>query len=103
MPWVVNECERRGARGAACGFLARFGWFTGVSLKRGGAANALVILVLTGQLPAPMASARGVVGGPSVCLGSLFPRARSGLMLFNSYAFIFLFLPIVLAGYFWLG
>ncbi len=24
-------------------------------------------------------------------------------MLFNSYAFIFLFLPIVLAGYFWLG
>jgi alginate O-acetyltransferase complex protein AlgI len=28
---------------------------------------------------------------------------KSGLMLFNSYAFIFLFLPIVLAGYFWLG
>src|SRR5438552_8862113 len=24
-------------------------------------------------------------------------------MLFNSYPFIFLFLPIVLAGYFWLG
>jgi alginate O-acetyltransferase complex protein AlgI len=24
-------------------------------------------------------------------------------MLFNSYAFIFLFLPIVLAGYYWLG
>ena len=24
-------------------------------------------------------------------------------MLFNSYAFIFLFLPLVLAGYFWLG
>src|SRR5215813_1141743 len=24
-------------------------------------------------------------------------------MLFNSYAFIFLFLPVVLAGYFWLG
>ena len=24
-------------------------------------------------------------------------------MLFNSYSFIFLFLPAVLAGYFWLG
>jgi alginate O-acetyltransferase complex protein AlgI len=24
-------------------------------------------------------------------------------MLFNSYPFIFVFLPIVLAGYFWLG
>ncbi len=33
----------------------------------------------------------------------LFGCHKNGLMLFNSYAFIFLFLPIVLAGYFWLG
>jgi len=24
-------------------------------------------------------------------------------MLFNSYAFLFLFLPVTLAGYFWVG
>jgi alginate O-acetyltransferase complex protein AlgI len=33
----------------------------------------------------------------------LFGRHQNGPMLFNSYPFIFLFLPIVLAGYFWLG
>jgi alginate O-acetyltransferase complex protein AlgI len=33
----------------------------------------------------------------------LFGRHKNGPMLFNSYPFIFLFLPIVLAGYFWLG
>lgn len=32
-----------------------------------------------------------------------YPRRRSSLMLFNSYPFILLFLPVVLAGYFWLG
>jgi alginate O-acetyltransferase complex protein AlgI len=36
-----------------------------------------------------------------VCLG--FQLRQNGTMLFNSYAFIFVFLPIVLAGYFWLG
>src|SRR5882757_8719411 len=33
----------------------------------------------------------------------LFGRHKNGPMLFNSYPFIFLFLPIALAGYFWLG
>src|SRR6195256_5000952 len=33
----------------------------------------------------------------------LFGRHQNGPMLFNSYPFIFVFLPIVLAGYFWLG
>jgi alginate O-acetyltransferase complex protein AlgI len=33
----------------------------------------------------------------------LFSRHKNGPMLFNSYPFIFVFLPIVLAGYFWLG
>jgi alginate O-acetyltransferase complex protein AlgI len=33
----------------------------------------------------------------------LFGCHQNGPMLFNSYPFIFLFLPIVLAGYFWLG
>src|SRR6195952_3296220 len=33
----------------------------------------------------------------------LFGRHKNGSMLFNSYPFIFIFLPIVLAGYFWLG
>src|SRR6185295_11775190 len=33
----------------------------------------------------------------------LFGPAGKGLMLFNSYSFIFLFLPIVLLGYFALG
>jgi alginate O-acetyltransferase complex protein AlgI len=33
----------------------------------------------------------------------LFGSHKNGSMLFNSYPFIFLFLPIVLAGYFWLG
>jgi alginate O-acetyltransferase complex protein AlgI len=33
----------------------------------------------------------------------LFGRHKNGPMLFNSYPFIFVFLPIVLAGYFWLG
>src|SRR5882757_10034247 len=28
---------------------------------------------------------------------------QNGPMLFNSYSFIFVFLPIALAGYFWLG
>jgi alginate O-acetyltransferase complex protein AlgI len=33
----------------------------------------------------------------------LFGRHKNGPMLFNSYLFIFVFLPIALAGYFWLG
>src|SRR6201991_2336667 len=33
----------------------------------------------------------------------LFGRHQNGPMLFNSYPFIFLFLPIALVGYFWLG
>jgi alginate O-acetyltransferase complex protein AlgI len=33
----------------------------------------------------------------------LFGRNKNGPMLFNSYPFIFVFLPIALAGYFWLG
>jgi alginate O-acetyltransferase complex protein AlgI len=33
----------------------------------------------------------------------LFGRQKNGPMLFNSYPFIFVFLPIALAGYFWLG
>src|SRR5882762_880414 len=33
----------------------------------------------------------------------LFGCHQNGPMLFNSYPFIFLFLPIALAGYFWLG
>jgi alginate O-acetyltransferase complex protein AlgI len=33
----------------------------------------------------------------------LFGRHQNGPMLFNSYPFIFVFLPIALAGYFWLG
>jgi alginate O-acetyltransferase complex protein AlgI len=33
----------------------------------------------------------------------LFGRHQTGPMLFNSYPFIFVFLPIALAGYFWLG
>src|ERR1700712_5946383 len=33
----------------------------------------------------------------------LFGHYQNGSMLFNSYPFIFLFLPIVLAGYVWLG
>jgi alginate O-acetyltransferase complex protein AlgI len=33
----------------------------------------------------------------------LFGRHQNGPMLFNSYPFIFVFLPMVLAGYFWLG
>jgi alginate O-acetyltransferase complex protein AlgI len=33
----------------------------------------------------------------------LFGRHKNGPMLFNSYPFIFVFLPIALAGYFWLG
>jgi alginate O-acetyltransferase complex protein AlgI len=33
----------------------------------------------------------------------LFGRHQNGSMLFNSYPFIFVFLPIALAGYFWLG
>jgi len=33
----------------------------------------------------------------------LFGCHQNGPMLFNSYPFIFLFLPLVLAGYFWLG
>src|SRR3954454_1567844 len=33
----------------------------------------------------------------------LFGRHQNGPMLFNSYSFIFVFLPIALAGYFWLG
>src|ERR1700738_3079916 len=33
----------------------------------------------------------------------LFGPSRKGLMLFNSYPFIFLFLPIVLLGYFAFG
>jgi alginate O-acetyltransferase complex protein AlgI len=33
----------------------------------------------------------------------LFGRHKNGSMLFNSYPFIFVFLPIALAGYFWLG
>src|SRR6201995_6216215 len=33
----------------------------------------------------------------------LFGRHKNGSMLFNSYPFIFLFLPIALAGYFSLG
>ena len=33
----------------------------------------------------------------------LFGPAGKGLMLFNSYPFIFLFLPVVLLGYFALG
>src|ERR1700712_1392925 len=33
----------------------------------------------------------------------LFGCHQNGPMLFNSYPFIFLFLPLALAGYFWLG
>ena len=33
----------------------------------------------------------------------LFGAAEKGLMLFNSYPFIFLFLPIALLGYFAFG
>src|ERR1700712_2705659 len=33
----------------------------------------------------------------------LFGRHKNGSMLFNSYPFIFVFLPIALAGYVWLG
>src|SRR3979409_395398 len=33
----------------------------------------------------------------------LFGRHQNGTMLFNSYPFILVFLPIALAGYFWLG
>src|SRR5882762_6040529 len=33
----------------------------------------------------------------------LFGRHKNGPMLFNSYPFIFVFLPMALAGYFWLG
>src|SRR5262245_42713627 len=48
-----------------------------------------------GGVPAP-----GVVGACLVCLGC---RPGKDLMLFNSYPFIFLFLPVVLLGYFALG
>src|SRR5471030_3299062 len=33
----------------------------------------------------------------------LFGCTKNGPMLFNSYPFIFVFLPVALAGYFWLG
>src|SRR5258708_34640151 len=49
-----------------------------------------------------------VVTEPQGCwrprrMGRLFGPAGKGLMLFNSYPFIFLFLPIVLLCYFALG
>ena len=37
------------------------------------------------------------------CMVRLFGAVEKGLMLFNSYPFIFLFLPIALLGYFALG
>src|SRR4051812_49123043 len=40
---------------------------------------------------------------PPSCMVRLFGCDQNGPMLFNSYPFIFLFLPIALAGYFWLG
>src|SRR3978361_1081217 len=104
MPWVVKECGRRGATGAAgandlsaflacvtkvlvsvCGSRAR-------PLYRGPCADCQ---------PKTRATARGC--WRSSCMVRLPARARKDLMLFNSYPFIFLFLPIGLLGDFWLG
>jgi alginate O-acetyltransferase complex protein AlgI len=41
--------------------------------------------------------------GPPTTCHRRYPLARNGTMLFNSYQFIFLFLPIALIGYFLLG
>src|SRR5437868_8436669 len=46
--------------------------------------------------------------GPQVCwrpscMVRLFAKLEKGRMLFNSYLFIFVFLPVALAGYFALG
>src|SRR3954453_1366057 len=40
---------------------------------------------------------------PARCMVRLCSRHQNGPMLFNSYPFIFVFLPTALAGYFWLG
>src|SRR4051794_3637534 len=37
------------------------------------------------------------------CMVRLFGAREKGFMLFNSYLFIFVFLPVVLVGYFALG
>ena len=51
---------------------------------------------------AAAAQSRRVVAADA-CMVRLFAAAGKGLMLFNSYPFIFLFLPVALIGYFALG
>src|SRR5712692_9455549 len=54
------------------------------------------------ELPEGYHWPRRVVGGQFVWLG-FAACVRQGLMLFNSWLFILVFLPVVLTGYFVLG
>src|SRR6266581_5693204 len=104
MPWVVKVCGRRGADGADCGFVLLAGW---VNRSSFGLADVSSRRLYIGS---PVSNTRSASMAPEPqgccsfrCMVRLFGTPEKGLMLFNSYSFIFLFLPIVLLGYFMLG
>src|SRR5260370_38523333 len=104
MPCVVKVCGRRGAIGAACGLVLLAGWVTRSSF---GLAD---VSSRRPYIGSPVSNSRSASMAPEPrgccplrCMVRLFGPAGKGLMLFNSYPFIFLFLPITLLGYFALG
>src|SRR4051794_15519045 len=100
MPWAVKECGRRGAMGAISGgLLLAFGRVTYGSFAKWSAGRGLMPYTrhrLDCQRCIRLVDRRVVWLGFSGC-------HQNGPMLFNSYSFIFIFLPIALAGYFWAG
>ena len=102
MPWVVKECGRRGATGAGREGLLVVDWVTRSSFSSSLSRRSPLYRVESANCQKGCHRPRRVVGGHVVWLG-FSACAEKGLMLFNSYLFILLFLPVVLAGYFVLG
>ena len=100
MPWVVKECGWRGATGAGrAGLLVvRLGQAILVQFQSRSALRHLY-RVESANCQKGYQWPRRVVGGYVVWLG-FSACVRQGLMLFNSWLFIVLFLPVVLIGYF---
>ena len=115
MPWVVKECGRRGAIGGVRGLVRLPGiglchsvlvsmpesaaWDGGYRSVHGSGRSRADYQRRCAVAPAPCAR---LVDRRVVWLG-FSARPGQDLMLFNSYPFIFLFLPVVLLGYFALG
>src|ERR1019366_9209902 len=65
--------------------------------------NAISVLISGMPEPPPLRQCRARLVDRRVVWSGFAVRPENGLMLFNSYQFIFLFLPIALIGYFALG